>query len=360
MIRNRWVDACFVGLLIFIVYQASLVFWPFLQPIFWSGILAFACFPAYRWLHERWGWREPIAAFAVTLLLCVAVAPPAIAIGVRLSMQAAALYQESVAYVQDGRLSVFLESLRASSAALWLKESMPQWAASDERLSSWLLDALKALGGYLGRQAGTITKNLLVFAFHTVLTFVLVFVFLRRGERIIRFVYSVTPLKTTTKKAVFSQINETLSAVVRGQVLTSLAQGALAGLIFWFLGIPYPMVFGALTFLASLVPIAGSALVWVPLVAYLGLQQLYVRAALLFLLGAGGISLIDNILKPLLIGERTKLPYFLLFLGILGGIQVYGLIGVFLAPVVLSLFFALVTIYQKEYLSSPKDASLLS
>ena len=145
---------------------------------------------------------------------------------------------------------------------------------------------------------------------------------------------------------------ETFSAVLRGQLVTGIAQAVLLGLVFWLLGLPLPVFFAALTFLTALIPIFGAAAVWLPFVIYLVIFKLYVKALALLFLGTFLISAVDNFLKPLLIGEKAKLPYFLLFLGILGGIQVYGIMGIFLAPAVLSLFFVLIRIYRQKFIES--------
>ena len=180
--------------------------------------------------------------------------------------------------------------------------------------------------------------------------FFLTFVFLKDGRNIYNFLYQIAPFEDSTKKVVSKQIDETFTAVIRGQLLTSLAQATLAGIIFWALNIPVPLFFAALTFLTSLIPIIGAAGAWVPLTIYLVILQQYGKAAILFFFGLLIISVIDNILKPAIIGEKTKLPYILLFFGILGGMKLYGFIGIFLAPVILSLFFALIKIYKEQYL----------
>ena len=120
-------------------------------------------------------------------------------------------------------------------------------------------------------------------------------------------------------------------------------------MIFTVLGVPVPLFFTFLIFLTTLIPILGAASVWFPIAVYLLIMQLYGKAIILFVVGFFGISLIDNIMKPAIIGKRTKLPYFLLFFGIMGGMKLYGLMGIFLAPVVLSLFFALIKIYREKY-----------
>jgi predicted PurR-regulated permease PerM len=185
-----------------------------------------------------------------------------------------------------------------------------------------------------------------------VLAFFLVFIFFKDGQTIIDFIYQITPLAENTKSAVFSQINGTLGAVIRGQMLTSLAQSVIAGIVFASLGLPGPIFFALVTFLASLIPVLGAQMIWLPLVGFLVLSNQMTKAIILFVLGVGVISLVDNLMKPALIGEKTKLPYSLLFFGILGGLKVYGLMGVFLAPVILSLFFALIKIYRENFFSS--------
>ncbi len=179
----------------------------------------------------------------------------------------------------------------------------------------------------------------------------MVFFFLKDGAAIYEFIYRITPLDEKTKRTVFTQLGDTFSAVLRGQLVTALVQGALAGVIYWILGLPLPLFFAGITFLAALIPVFGAATVWVPFTLYLVIIKEYPSALILFLLGIFVISLVDNFLKPYLIGGKAKLPYLLLFLGILGGMRVYGLMGIFLAPAVLSLFFVLIKIYQEEILA---------
>ena len=119
--------------------------------------------------------------------------------------------------------------------------------------------------------------------------------------------------------------------------------------MFAILGVPIPLFFTFLLFMTSLIPVLGAASVWFPIAVYLLIMHFYTKAIILFVVGFFVISLLDNIMKPAIIGERTKLPYFLLFFGIMGGMKFYGLMGIFLAPVVLSIFFALIEIYREKY-----------
>ena len=159
----------------------------------------------------------------------------------------------------------------------------------------------------------------------------------------------MNPMSKKNKTVLARKINETFSSVIRGQFTTCIVQGALAGFAFWILGLPLPFFFGFLTFLTSMIPLTGAATVWIPFTAYLFLTHQTGKGIALAIIGTFGISLSDNLLKPVLIGEKTKLPIFLLFLGILGSMKLYGFAGIFLGPVVLSLFFALAKIYREEY-----------
>lgn len=350
MQQNRLVTTCFIVLLLFIFYNTALLLLPFIQALFWAGILAFACYPIYRWFIDRFGWNEVPAALLITIVLCLVVVPPVTFVIVNLVVQAGGFYQESIEYVQTGQLERLLVNLEASDIFQQVEQQLSRWGAAKENVIGWVLESLKAVGNFTARQIGPAMKNVVMLVFNTLLTFCLVFILLKDGARIYDFFYQIAPLSQTVKKALFGQVNETLAAVIRGQLLTSIAQALIAGIIYWMLGVPFPVLFGALTFIASLIPIVGASVVWVPLTVYLAVTAHHIQAGALFILGVAAISLVDNFLKPMLIGERTKLPYFLLFLGILGGVKVYGLTGIFVAPVVLSLFFSLITIYRKEFL----------
>ena len=137
------------------------------------------------------------------------------------------------------------------------------------------------MGNFATSQTATLTKNLLLFGLNTVFMIFLLFVFLKDGEKIYGFIYQVAPFDEKTKKLIFREINETFSAVIRGQLLTSLTQAAVAGIIFWILGLPLPILFAAMTFLAALIPVIGASGVWVPLVIYLFLGGQTVKAVVL-------------------------------------------------------------------------------
>ena len=349
MTRDQFISLFFIALLIFVVYQVFLVFFPFSRAIFWSAILAFGFYPLYEKLRTRLKPNETLAALLMTALIFLIVVPPVVLLIINVTGQAIELYQSATAYVREGQLEKLIEQIRSMTVIQKIESHVFQWEPLKQGATEWILRTSKAIGNFAATQVGTITKNIFLVVLNLVLMSFLLFIFLKDGEKIYQFIYQIAPLEEKNKKSIFKQINETFSAVIRGQLLTSIAQASVAGTIFWILGLPTPILFAAITFFAALIPVVGASAVWLPLVIYLITQNETARAVALFVFGVLVISLIDNIMKPALIGEKTKLPYFLLFFGILGGIKLYGLMGIFIAPVILSLFFALVKIYQEKY-----------
>ncbi len=347
MTRDKFISYFFIALLVFVVGMVIYIFSPFFKAIFWSAILAFTFYPVYAQLNRLLK-NETVPALLMTVLIFLLVIPPVIYLIVNLSAQTIDLYQLATDYVREGRLGALIDHVRSFHVVQNIEDRLVQWESLKQNLNEWMLSSARAIGNYAATQAGTITKNVFFVILNILIMFVLVFVFLKDGNAIYRFIYEIAPLEEKHKRLVFQRISESFSAVIRGQLLTSFAQATVAGIIYWVIGLPLSLFFAMLTFITSMIPMVGTTAVWLPLVIYLAARHQYMRAGLLAAFGFFVIGLIDNFMKPALIGKKTHLPYFLLFFGILGGITLFGLIGIFLAPILLSLFFALITIYREK------------
>jgi len=350
MKREQFISFFFIAALAFIIYEVFNIFSPFFTAIFWAAILTFAFYPLYTKLRLAFPKRSNSTALLMTIMVFLVVVPPFIMALINMTTQIIEFSQWAYSYVRDGKLEQLAEQIRGLP---WFQNVQSHVVASQtvkDSLSSWFLGTTKTLGNLAATQAGTFTKNIFFVLLNVFFMSCLTFIFFKHGERIYNFIYEIAPFEKETKKALFKQIHETFVAVIRGQLLTSITQAVIAGIAFTALGVPIPLFFTFLIFLTSLIPILGAASVWFPIAVYFLIMQLYAKAIILFVVGFFGISLIDNIMKPAIIGERTKLPYFLLFFGIMGGMKLYGLMGIFLAPVVLSLFFALIKIYREKYI----------
>lgn len=339
----------FFVLLILIFFQLAGIFGLFLTPILWAIILTIVFFPLHKKFLKLFGGRKTWAAMATALVVFVVTVGPMIFFSgtlVREILQFYATvgdwisdrsYEAVWARVLDSPLRVVWDKIIEKTAALNI-EIVPLLGRSAQKVSETIVGQI---------QSGA--KNFLFFVLNYFVTIVIFFFFVRDGEAMAHGIKDLFPMTRENKDIVFNRLEVTVSAVVRGLVVTGGVQAVLAGLAFWILGVPFPVFLALLVAFLALVPIGGAVVVWAPSAFYLFLSGSWVKALILFLWGALVISTVDNFLKPLLIGEKTHIPTLFLFLAILGGMSFYGLIGVFLGPVILAIFLTLIDIYRKEY-----------
>lgn len=343
----------FFVLLVLIFFQLVGVFRLFLTPILWAIILTIVFFPLHKKFLKLLRGRKTWAALATALVVFVVTVGPMIffsgtlvreilqfyaSVGTWISDKS---YEAVWARVLDSPLRVVWDKIIEKTAALNI-EIVPLLGRSAQKMSEVIVGQI---------QSGA--KNFLFFVLNYFITIVIFFFFVRDGEAMARGIKDLFPMTRENKDIVFSRLEVTVSAVVRGLVVTGGVQAILAGLAFWILGVPFPVFLALLVAFLALVPIGGAVVVWAPSAFYLFLSGSWVKALILFLWGALVISTVDNFLKPLLIGEKTHIPTLFLFLAILGGMSFYGLIGVFLGPVILAIFLTLIDIYRKEYAQQP-------
>ena len=351
MSQNKVVTGFFIALLLFILYQVLWILSPFARPIFWAAILSFGFYPVHLKVKSLLKKHENTPAVLTSLIICATFVPLIVFVVAGLVTEVFRFSDWASNFIRSGDLERMLANLSSHPWVERAKHALFRWDFIHTHAASWAESLASSATHFAARQAFHLTKSVIYAPLEFFLILFLVFFFLKDGPKIYQFIYEATPLEEAYKKVIFRKINDTFEAVIRGQLLTAIVQSAVAGIVYWFLGVPLPIFFAAVTFLAALVPIFGAAAVWVPLTFYFLFIHAYAKAVMLLFLGVFLISLMDNILKPVLIGKKTKLPYLLLFLGILGGMEVYGLMGMFLAPAVLSLFFSLVTITREKFLN---------
>jgi predicted PurR-regulated permease PerM len=332
--------------ILFLSYQLYQLFQPFLAPIAWAIILRFAFQPAHQWLRQRLPNRPNLVALLASGVVTLAVAIPAFAISSILTHEAAGAVDEVKRFLQAGGLERWAEQLRELA---WI----PLW----RWLSSWLDTTAIDLRGMLLRSLNTGVNvlveqmtvgaaNLVVIALKFVLMLLTLFFVFRDGEAFYYWVRTTLPFSPAQQERVFIRLGQTVNAVTYGIGITAAVQGLLAGLLYWILGVPFPAFWGLLTAVVAPIPIGGTALVWVPAGVYLILAESLVRGVILLACGALVVSTIDNVLKTYLISGRTQLPPLILFFAILGGLRVYGVLGVFVGPLLLALVIDAVTLYR--------------
>jgi predicted PurR-regulated permease PerM len=331
-----------LGLLAVLLYR---ILEPFLAPMAWAIFLGFLLQPAQARLARWFRGKDSIAAFVLTVLVLLLFIGPLTALAVAFARQAAelaGLLQQWIGQ-QEARTFADLAGLPVIGPALaWLDQHAQ---ISSVEVQAWLLAGGKRLLEKLASLGGTAFLG----AVGTVLSFAamlfLLFFFIRDGRAMARGAIGLVPLEPVRREVLTDRLAAVTRAVVRGTVLTAIVQGLLLGIGFAIVGLPAPVVFGVIGAVLSVVPFGGTAIVWVPAVAVLLVQGRYASAIVLVIAG-GIVSSVDNFLKPLLISGRAFVPTLAVFIGVIGGLAAFGMIGLFLGPVVIALVLALVSFAQ--------------
>jgi predicted PurR-regulated permease PerM len=352
--REQLFAAFFFAVFLFLLYQLYLFLASFFVPLVWAGILALTFYPLTSWLVRAFGGRRTVAAATLVVGVTLVAILPAFFLGSLLVREATGVYRTVQEAVARGELQQFVDHIRASRVGgLWMRLT-PYLDRFSIDFSDLLLRATNWLSDQIVGQAGHLARNVLVSVVNFVLMLVALFFFFRDGEAMAERVKDLLPMEGEHKEAVFARLYATVTAVVQGMIATAAAQGVLAGIGFGLIGgMQFSVFLGFLTGLASFMPLAGPTLVWAPSALYLMFTGDVGRGIGLALWGALVVSTADNWIKPLIIGGRAKLPTFLLLISILGGLKVYGFLGVFLGPVILAILFAFVEIYREEYHAPP-------
>lgn len=350
--RLFWTLIAYAFALLF-MYLLYRILAPFGVPLVWAAVIGIATFPLYERLLLRFRGKEWLASSVMTVLVILVFVLPMAGLVALLAGEAAAAYN-------------FLEAAGVGQGAIIQKlsvhPSVTPWIAWAERIlrplgidvtTSLLPAARQAVGSLLGLASGVV-KNVLISLLYLVVMLVVLFFIYKDGGRIEREFWEVMPLRGHDKAVIREKLSRVLKAGVVGILGTCLVQGFLGGIGFWIGGLPSPVLFGSLMAVASLIPFVGTALIWLPGAIYLLLAGKTANGIFLLVWGSLAIGSADNIVRPLLIGGKGEMPVSVMALGAIGGFAAFGLIGVVVGPVLLSLFLSLFEIYKVAAIGVPE------
>ena len=340
---QRLLGAAGLAITAFLLYK---IIEPFLGPIAWALLLGFLLQPQQEKLTKWLRGRASISALALTVLVLILFLGPLTALAIAFTQQASELAGRLQAWMgtQQSTTLSHIDRIPGIAAVLeWLDRNL---AISTAHVQSWLIEGSQTLFRHLASYGGVAFLGAVgtVLSF-TVMLFLLFFI-IRDGRPIARLGAALVPLPPHRREELADRLASVTRAVVQGTVVTALVQGCLLGIAFAVVGLPAPVVFGVVAAVLSVVPFGGTALVWVPAVIALVMQQHYPQAGILLVFGVL-ISTVDNFLKPLLISGSSPLPTLAVFIGVLGGLAAFGMVGLFLGPVVIALCLALIG-YTRE------------
>lgn len=335
-------------LLLFMVLVSLAFGWillPFFHAIFWAVVLAIVFMPLHLRLLARLPGRPNLAALASLGLCLLVVILPLGLVGSLLLREAARAYEA----IQSGQVD-FDAWLQKGLSALpgWLARLLDRHGLTDVASLGEKLAALAAQGSrFLTGQAVAIGQNTVSFLTSFVLMLYLLFFLLRDGRALAMRIRQALPLGLAHKQQLLKQFTAVIRATIKGNFVVAVVQGALGGMIFAFLGIGGAALWGAVMAFLSLLPAIGAALVWGPVAAYFLLSGALWQGLGLLAFGVLVIGLVDNLLRPLLVGKDTRMPDYMVLVSTLGGLALFGLSGFIIGPVVAALFMTLWEIFAR-------------
>lgn len=312
---------------------------PFYGAIFWAITLAILFWPMHQRILARMPQR-PALASSLTLLACLLLAIiPAIALAISLVAEVAQAYASLRSGGPTDFNSIMQRGIDATPTTLrqWLEGSGAGiFEIVRERLSSAATDIAQFL---LARML-VVGQSTLMLTVNFILVLYLLFFFFRDGPRLVTMLRNAVPMENNLLDQLARNFANVVNATIKGNMVVAVIQGGLGGILFWALGIQGALLWGVVMAVLSLLPAVGTWLVWGPVAIYLLATGSVVKGVIMIAVGVGVISIIDNLLRPVLVGRQTKMPDYIVLLSTFGGLSLFGITGFVVGPVIASLFLA--------------------
>jgi predicted PurR-regulated permease PerM len=341
--------AFFVALLLAVSLAFFWLIRGFLQPIFWAVALGIVVYPLHARLQQRLHDRKALAATISVVAVVIVVILPLIGLGAAVANEGAALYER----LQTGGLGIDGIFSRVQERVPQVTALIERFGVDPARLQAQAQEAAVAVSSVIAERALSIGSGTLRGTIFFFLMLYLLFFFLRDGPRILDALIRALPLGDQRERHLLGRFAEVSRATIKGTLVVGIVQGTIGGIAFAVLGISAPVLWGTVMALLSILPVVGTALVWLPAAIFLILNdQIFGGIALIFV-GVFVIGLTDNLLRPILVGRDTRLPDYLILLSTLGGLAGFGLAGVVIGPTIAAFFLSVWQMAEQEFAVAP-------
>jgi predicted PurR-regulated permease PerM len=327
------------GALLLLIYLVFRIVEPFLEPLAWSGVLAIFFYPVHERILRRL--RPNSAALVSTLGVTLLLIVPALVVLVYTARQALDATARLQATLMDP------EKALPTHALAWIRHQLPQaWQSTD--FSEPLRQGAERIATFMASRLAGLVRNLFNFVVDLFIVIFALFFMFRDGEEIVRGANHLLPFDEAIQEEMLRESRDLVFASVAVALVIAVLQGALGGLAFTVGGISSPIFWAVLIAFFSLVPVVGSALIWVPGALFLAFGGHWGKAIAVLVICGGVAGLADNIVRPLLLRNRTHLNELLLFLGVLGGLEVFGLLGLVIGPMIVAAAMGVFRVYVEH------------
>ena len=338
MQENRFQLITLSAIVLFLAYLTYLVFKPFFVPIGWAVVFAIVLYPVHTFLmrYVKVGF---LSAVLILILILAATLGPLSYISYQLAHE-----------LQNISLEHATEEIIGVVNQPWIKPTADRILAlfsfTQEQFKASITQNVTGLGKMLLGMAGGKIGDIVTGAFNFILMGFTLFFLLKDGPKVVEKIADYMPFPANEKKQLAKQMKDIVVSTIYGGVVVALVQGLIGGIGFAVVGLHAPVLWGLAMSITSFIPLVGCALVWVPATLYLFLKGMLPQAVILAAIGVFGVSSVDNILRPIIIKGRVHMPLLLVFFSVFGGIQVFGLLGLVLGPLVVAVFVSVLGIFR--------------
>lgn len=334
--------ASFIAILVIVTLTFLGMIRDFYQPIFWAAVLAVLFYRLQirfrRWLRGR----SSVAAVLSMLVIFLLVIVPLFLVALAVTREAVGLYERLSSGKSD--IQQFVEK-----SLPIVTEYAERYGVDLQRMQQRLSEAAVASSKFVASQMVNIGQVTVDFLLKFLLMLYILFFFLRDGDGLVRALIRALPLGDLREKRLLAKFALVSRVTMRGGLIVALVQGALGGILFWVLGIRASVFWGVIMAIFSLLPALGSAIVWVPAAVILILSGSVAKGIIMILAGTLVIGLVDNVLRPILVGRSTRVPDFVVLIATLGGLSVFGASGFVIGPIIAALFLSVWNMFAEEY-----------
>ncbi|HXG93098.1 MAG TPA: AI-2E family transporter [Blastocatellia bacterium] len=344
MVHRRVTLVFLLTLTLVALYFCFIIFRPFISPIVTAVVTAIVFFPIHNQIRRVVKGPNTAALLSTVLVMLVIIIPMmliAAAIIGEVKDLVALLQEEST---QSGGWAAYFDQL-LDKATQWIRGqiNMPQL-----NLRELIRSRLGELAAFLTQEVGLVLGGIFSYAMNTAITLFTLFFLFREGKSMRRRLAALMPLTNEQVDKLFTGIENTIIGTVYGGLVVAAVQGTLVGLALWFFGIPSPVLWGVVAAFFALIPLVGTAAVWVPASLYLIASGHWAQGLVLIGWGAGVVGTIDNILRPYLMSGRVEMHTLLIFFAVFGGVSAFGFLGLFVGPVILAITATLLGMLRDE------------
>ncbi|WP_312530783.1 AI-2E family transporter [Paracoccus sp. (in: a-proteobacteria)] len=354
---DRRLSTAFVATMVIISILFLLVVRPYYGAVFWALILALLFQPLYMRLLGWFGGRSALASLGAVVTCILLVVIPFLILVTMIAAEAARAYQLLTSSPLDlaGTLDGLRNHLPASVIQFLDRLNLPSAAELAQKFSEFLQSILQ----FVAKGFYALGQGALSFAVAFGVALYLLYFFFKDGSELAATIRKASPLSPHQTDVLMQTITSVLTATVKGNFIIAAVQGAIGGVTLWFLGIGGAVLWGVVMAALSLIPAIGAGLIWFPIAVYLLLTGSVASGVILLVVGFGVISLVDNLLRPRLVGGQTNMPDYIVLVSTLGGLSLLGVNGFVIGPLVAALFLAVWRLYMEEKANLPDQPEIV-